>query len=285
MRIDPGTTEAELRSGSDEVKLGVRDIYEELAASYDNRIPGYTALDELFTATESQFVLDRISPRDGVLDLGCGTGRFTLPIARKAASVTGLDLSPAMLEQAANKAKLVGLDITVKCGDMTDLPFDDNSFDVAVSMLAIMHVPADQQQSVFREIARVLNPGGRMLVGVKNSIVERMGQVDRFATIDTTDVDRGELVFTNTGQQEDPRAPWHSFSPADLTRLTCAAGMLPTLLRGNIPISAWLPDQVLENEAVRGTVAAFESLFCDIPPFNHLGYYLLFEAVKPNPTN
>lgn len=274
-----------MRTDSTAVKTGVRDIYERLAASYDDRIPGYTALDDRFAATETEFVLGRIGERDHVLDLGCGTGRFTLPIAKKAASVTGLDLSPAMLEQAADKAKLAGLDITATCGDMTDLPFDNCSFDVAVSMLAIMHVPAEQQQNVFREISRVLKPGGRMLVGVKNSIAERMGQVDRFATVDVTDVEHSELVFTETGQREDPRAPWHSFSPDDLTRLTAAAGMLPVSLRGNIPISVWLSDQVLANDAVRSTVAALESLLCDIPPFSHLGYYLLFEAVKPQPAN
>lgn len=259
----------------------VRHVYETIAAEYDERIPGNGVVDEIFTDSENDFLLGKVGSGDDVLDMGCGTGRFTVPLAARARSVAGLDMSPAML--AANSKKLAdqGLQADLREGDMAALPFPDASFDVVVSMLALMHIPREDRQQVFHEVARVLRPGGRLLIGVKNSVFERMFRGDRFAAVDVTDVESEELIFTNTRSGEDMTAPWHSFSPAELTTLSAVAGLSLVHLRGNSPISAWLADAVLADQGVQSAVRRIEGVLADIPPFSHLGYHLLAEAVKP----
>jgi hypothetical protein len=75
----------------------------------------------------------------------------------------------------------------------------------------------------------------------------------------------------------------HSFSPDELRSVSAIAGLSLVYLRGNSPISAWLADAVLADAAVRSVVQRMESVLADVPPFNHLGYHLLAEVVKPNP--
>jgi SAM-dependent methyltransferase len=261
----------------------VRKVYETIADEYDERIPGNGIVDEIFTDSEADFLLGKVRPDDDVLDMGCGTGRFTIPLAERARSVTGLDMSPMMLATARKKLADRGLDASLHEGDMADLPFPDASFDAVVSMLALMHIPRQDRQQVFREVARVLRPGGRLLVGVKNSVFERMFRGDRFAAVDITDIESEELIFTNTRSGEDMVAPWHSFSPDELTSLSAVAGLTLVHLRGNSPISAWLADAVLADTGVRCAVRRMEAVLADVPPFSHLGYHLLAEAVKPHP--
>jgi ubiquinone/menaquinone biosynthesis C-methylase UbiE len=270
-------------NGAQRERAQVRNVYETLADEYDERIPGNGVVDDMFTDSEINFLLGKIRADDEVLDMGCGTGRFTIPLAERVKAVSGLDLSPMMLATARKKLADRGLAADLREGDMAALPFADGSFDVVVSMLAMMHIPREDRQQVFREVARVLRPGGRFLVGVKNTVFERMFRGDRFAAVDITDVASEELIFTNTRSGEDMVAPWHSFSPDELTSLSAIAGLSLVHLRGNSPISVWLADAVLADNAVRATVRGLEAVLADVPPFNHLGYHLLAEAVKPNP--
>jgi ubiquinone/menaquinone biosynthesis C-methylase UbiE len=272
---------AQHKTGTDGKRDQVREVYETLAGQYDQRIPGDGPSDEVFTDTELDFLLGKIKHTDEVLDMGCGTGRFTVPLAERAGKVTGLDISPQMLTVNSRKLTDRGLGARLVEGDMTALPFPDDSFDAVTSMLALMHIPLDDRQRVFTEAARVLRPGGCLLIGVKNAVFERLFAGDRFADVDVTDVEAGELVFTETGKGEDLTAPWHSFSPDDLSRLTATAGLSLVHLRGNSTVSAWLADAVLADKGIRDTILRIEKCLADIPPFSHLGYHLLVEAVKP----
>ncbi len=262
-------------------KEGVRGVYERIASEYDRRIPGRTPVDRRFTETEMRFLLERIQPGDTVLDMGCGTGRFTIPMAAHGARVTGYDISPAMLERLQAGAREQGRHVELREGDMAHLPFEDESFDVVTSMLALMHVPVEDRRQVFAEVARVLTPGGRLVLGVKNELFERMSRVDRFASVDVTDVENKQLVFTETDDGETLTAPWHSFSPDDLERLTALAGMRVVTLRGNSTIAAWIADEILADAAAYRSICALEEVLGDSSPFNRLGYHLLAEAVKP----
>ncbi len=262
-------------------KQTVQDVYEQLAAEYDERIPGAGHADDMFTDSEMRFLMSKIDSGTKVLDMGCGTGRFTIPLAVSGARMTGLDLTSAMLDQARAKAEDAQVRIEFHQGDMAALPFPDNSFDVVTSMLALMHIPLPDRQSVFSEVARVLKPGGRMLLCVKNGVFERMFSGDRFAEVDITDVANKELVFTETRAGEELRAPWFSFTPDELTLLFARAGMSLTHLKGNSPISVWLAEQALADKGIRSVVETLEATLSDVPPFNHLGYHLLVEAAKP----
>jgi 2-polyprenyl-3-methyl-5-hydroxy-6-metoxy-1,4-benzoquinol methylase len=213
--------------------------------------------------------------------MGCGTGRFTVPLTAAGAQVTGLDLSDAMLTVAGRKLADRGLTAELRQGDMADLPFEDGTFDTVTSMLALMHIPLADRPQVFAEVARVLKPGGRMLLCVKNAVFERMFKGDRFASVDVTDVEDKQLVFTDTHNGTVYTAPWYSFAPNDLEALFTRSGMRITHLRGNSPLSVWLADEVLADAGIRSTIQRLERPLSDVPPFNHLGYHLLVEAVKP----
>jgi ubiquinone/menaquinone biosynthesis C-methylase UbiE len=264
-----------------EEKDEIREIYNSLAAEYDQRIPGEGPSDDIFTESEFEFLLSKISPGEEVLDLGCGTGRFTVPMAESGAYVTGLDLSAGMLAVARAKLEERGLRADLREGDMAALPFPDGTFDTVTSMLALMHIPIADRPAVFREVCRVLKPGGRMVLCVKNAVFERMFTGDRFASVDITDVAAKKLIFTHTSGGTEHIASWYSFALHDLNALFAMAGMTVPHLKGNSPVSAWLADEVLADPRVRGFVRTLERALSDVPPFSHLGYYLLVEAVKP----
>lgn len=94
-----------------------------------------------------------------VLDLCCGNGEDSLYMARIAKSVTGLDISPVSIENCARQAqeRLLAEKAFFVVGDAEKTGFPDNSFDLVSEYGALHHVDT---QAVFREIARVLRPGG-----------------------------------------------------------------------------------------------------------------------------
>ena len=94
------------------------------------------------------------------LDIACGTGNVTVPLARRGAMVTGLDMMPHLLEEARARAAREGLRIRFDEGFAETLPYPDGSFDVLVSMFGIMFSPLPA--TVASEMARVLRPGGRL---------------------------------------------------------------------------------------------------------------------------
>jgi SAM-dependent methyltransferase len=98
---------------------------------------------------------------DAVLDVACGTGNAALAAAaRGAAPVVGVDLEPALLEQARESAP--GVPVDWRAGDAVALPVDDGAFDVVVSTFGVMY--AFDQPAAARELARALKPGGRAVL-------------------------------------------------------------------------------------------------------------------------
>jgi SAM-dependent methyltransferase len=97
---------------------------------------------------------------DEVLDVACGTGNAAIPAAERGATVTGLDITPELLEDARRNAADAGVEATFVEGDAEDLPFEDGSFDVVVSTFGCMFAP--RHEAAAAEIARVLRPGGRI---------------------------------------------------------------------------------------------------------------------------
>jgi demethylmenaquinone methyltransferase/2-methoxy-6-polyprenyl-1,4-benzoquinol methylase/phosphoethanolamine N-methyltransferase len=106
------------------------------------------------------------APGEEVLDVGCGTG--TLAIAAKqrvgAGQVRGIDASMEMIQVAKEKAGKHGTDIDFQIALIEAIPFPGASFDLVMSTLMIHHLPDSLQEKGFREIRRVLKPGGRFAV-------------------------------------------------------------------------------------------------------------------------
>jgi SAM-dependent methyltransferase len=105
----------------------------------------------------------RIGPEDDVLDVACGPGLVACPLAVVARHVTGLDLTPAMIEQAQAKQRAKGLtNLTWRVGDAVPLPSPDAAFSVVVTRYSFHHFL--DPKAVLAEMVRVCQPGGRVAV-------------------------------------------------------------------------------------------------------------------------
>src|SRR5689334_4677924 len=103
----------------------------------------------------------QILPGEKVLDVACGSGNAALAAARRAwGNTTGVDFVPALLERARERAAAERLEIEFVEGDAQDLPFDDASFDVVMSIYGVMFAP--DQEKAASELLRVVKPGGRI---------------------------------------------------------------------------------------------------------------------------
>lgn len=98
-----------------------------------------------------------------VLDAGCGDGALVCAVASRGAEATGIDPDPAMLAAARARAAKAGLRAVFVEGRIEHLPFPAASFDVVVAVTVLCFV-ADAAGAV-REMARVLRPGGRLVIG------------------------------------------------------------------------------------------------------------------------
>jgi len=111
-------------------------------------------------------VVSRLAPQEGVrwLDLACGTGAVAELAARHGADVTGIDLAPALIETAKERAQEQRLDIDYRIGDCEHLDVPDGSFDALSSTCGVMFAP--DHEATARELARVVRTGGR--IGLAN---------------------------------------------------------------------------------------------------------------------
>lgn len=101
-----------------------------------------------------------LQPGQAVLDVACGTGVVAVTAARLGARVSGLDLAPALIEEAKRNAALLGADIAFTTGDAEALPYPDGHFDVVLSQFGHMFAP--RPEITIAEMLRVLKPGGRI---------------------------------------------------------------------------------------------------------------------------
>lgn len=99
-------------------------------------------------------------PGDRVLDVACGTGNLAIPAARTGAHVTGIDIAPNLLEQAAAWAHAEGLAVQFDEGNAEQMPYPDAAFDAVVTMFGAMFAPRADDMAA--ELLRVCRPGGRI---------------------------------------------------------------------------------------------------------------------------
>ena len=127
-----------------------------------------TPIGALVKKYENELLLDFLKPgpNERILDVGCGTGVFTIDILGFGPRITGLDISYPMLKRAEMKAK--GYPFRAVAGDMRFLPFGDGCFDKVVSMTALEFI-ADGQAAV-EDLFRVTKKGGAVVVTTLNSL-------------------------------------------------------------------------------------------------------------------
>lgn len=102
-----------------------------------------------------------------VLDLGCGTGRFSLPMAAAGGVVTGLDIAPGMLARARQAAEAAGLAIDFRVGDMRNFAFAEPFDVITIAANSLLHMTGPGElRRVFDCARRHLAPGGRLVFDI-----------------------------------------------------------------------------------------------------------------------
>jgi ubiquinone/menaquinone biosynthesis C-methylase UbiE len=104
----------------------------------------------------------RVEPGSRMLDVACGAGQITLPAARAGVLATGMDLASNLIEQARTRAQAEGLAAKFDEGDAEMLPYEDEAFDLVVSLIGAMFAP--RPECVAAEMVRVCRPGGRIVM-------------------------------------------------------------------------------------------------------------------------
>jgi SAM-dependent methyltransferase len=142
-----------------ETTRSIRESYDRLAEEYTRRIA-----DELQHKPLDRELLDRFAKqtkgRGDVCDMGCGPGHVARYLRDAGASVFGLDLSPGMLEQAQK----LNPDIPFREGNMLSLDIPDGTLAGVAAFYAIVNIPRQSLPLVFREIWRVLQSRGLLLL-------------------------------------------------------------------------------------------------------------------------
>lgn len=137
----------------------VKDFFERVSTEWDDmRSSFYNAgvIDALAAHTQ-------IGSATSVVDVGTGTGFIAAGLAGNAASVIGVDNSPAMLAVAAENLAALGVtNVALARGEVEDLPLPDDSADVAVANMVLHHAP--DPAAMLTEMARVVRPGGKIAI-------------------------------------------------------------------------------------------------------------------------
>ena len=144
-------------------------MLEKMNEFFNKRLDGYD--EHMMTTIESSdvfypFTADCLPKADGakILDLGCGTGLELEHYFRlnPSAKITGIDLTESMLN--ALKNKLLEKDLTLICGSYFDVPFDENSFDAAVSVESLHHFTKDEKIPLYTKLCKALKNGGYFIL-------------------------------------------------------------------------------------------------------------------------
>lgn len=127
-----------------------------------------TPLGKTSNRLEGELVFSMASVREGekALDAGCGTGLYSVELARRGAIVTAMDASPGMLDRAKVKAGNAGLEIDLVKADALKIPFPGRHFDLALSVCMLCFVK--ERDAALLELKRVLKPGGRIVIALLN---------------------------------------------------------------------------------------------------------------------
>jgi ubiquinone/menaquinone biosynthesis C-methylase UbiE len=143
------------RNGGSETERVLR-LYEKEAPKYDRQMRFF---EWLLFGNGREWVCSQAEGE--VLEIAVGTGR-NLPYYPDGVRLSGVELSPAMLEIARTRARELGREIDLRVGDAQALEFPDESFDSVVCTLSLCTIPDDR--AAVAEVRRVLRPGGRFFL-------------------------------------------------------------------------------------------------------------------------
>jgi SAM-dependent methyltransferase len=171
---------------------------------------------------ERRLVLELLGDieRRSLLDIGCGDGKLAVELGQRGAVVTAIDASAPMLAAARTRASEEGMEIRFSRATADHLPFPDESFDIVTAMTVLCFI-ADAGP-VFQEIARVLRPGGKLVMG-------ELGKWSSWAAQRRIRAWLGSAMWRRG----------HFRTAGELRSLTRRAGLTPQALRGAVFYPRW----------------------------------------------
>jgi 2-polyprenyl-3-methyl-5-hydroxy-6-metoxy-1,4-benzoquinol methylase len=204
---------------------------------FDGHAPVY--MDNSFTKNtveEVDFVLEelRLPPGSRILDVGCGTGRHAVELARRGYQVMGVDISSGMLAEAVKAARKAGVEVELIHADATQFT-SDRLFDAAIclcegafSLLGSEDDPIEHDLAILRNIHAALRPGARFVLTALNAcrLIRQATQED----VEGGRVDPVTMVETSTVEWDMPQGKKslvvreRSYVPTELVMLFRQAG-------------------------------------------------------------
>ena len=159
---------------------------------YDREYGGYDA--------DVRFILGHLHAAGStVIDLACGTGRISLPVAEAGYEVTGVDLHEGMLERAREKAAKQGLPIRFLRQDCRELDLPVSASLIVMAGNSFQHfLKNEDQDRMLESVRRHLEPGGRFIFDTRNPVLAELAVPDRYEETSETDERRIREVHTET---------------------------------------------------------------------------------------
>ena len=225
-------------------KSEVEKYYDSIAPEYDSLYSG--PYWELYDALTWRNMCQFLPPAGGkILDIGGGTGRWAIPLAKMGYKVVLMDISRGMLEVARRKAEAEGLldRIEIVKADARSMPmFPDHSFDMAIAQGDVLSYCQDPE-SVAREALRVLKPGGHFIASVDNKFYLLRGALSKGDFLKASEALRkGRVRY----EDEHGRFTIRAFSPREIRGLFERVGFEVVRLAGKMVL--W---PLLSQEAKR----------------------------------
>ena len=222
-------------------------------------------------------------PFERALEVGAGTGYFALNLMQAGVigHATCMDISPGMLEALRTNARRLGLEVQTLAGDAERLAFPDASFDLVLGHAVLHHIP--DLDRAFAEFHRVLRPGGRIaFAGEPSRYGDRLAALPKRGALALAPLWRAALgaapVMDSAASNGDhvehrlePAVDVHAFAPADLRRVSAAAGFVDVRVTGEELLASWFgwANRTLEGSARKEDVPFAWQLYA------HRGYLLL----------
>lgn len=202
-------------------------------------------------------------PAEGmILDIGCGTGRCTIPLAKKGRRIIGTDLSIGMLRKAVEKSEREGLDnITYFLADAEELPFKTELFSTVISFGLLHHV--NKPASIIQAIDKLLKDKG-VFYALENNASPLRPIFDAM------------MKFRKLWNEEAGSHPL--FRAKDIKNAIVSAGMRP-----EIRVSTFLPPHLfnfMSTGIARKVISFTDYVFGKLPVINNFGGQLVIKAVK-----
>ncbi len=187
------------------------------------------------------------------LELGCGTGFFTLNLKLAGVIDQGhvTDLSPGMVEVAQRNARSLGFEVEGRVADAERLPYDDDSFDLVVGHAVLHHIP--DVELALREVIRVLKPGGRFVFAGEPTrhgdvIARRLSRATWWATTQATRLPwlaswrrpQAELDDSSRAAALEAVVDLHTFPPDELAATARRAGAVDVRVATAELTASWL---------------------------------------------